>query len=380
MNLYPQPDAERQKLATKYDEIQRRLTLLEWLIYGILLFILVFSGFASEISGFFSLLQPWMAALYFILLGLLFGLVTLPISYYGGYVLPRRYLLSTVNLRTWLADRAKMGGLGLILGLVIVIFVYWTLGAFPDTWWVWCSILLLVISLLLTRFTPTLLISLFFRLESLQNEELVKRLRDLAAKSHTNLKGVFSINLSSKATTANAMLAGWGSTRRIILTDTLLQQYTHEEIEVILAHELAHHIMRHIPNLVLLQAIVTLLTFYVVHLALIYGMVPMGFKSMDDASAFPYITLVISIFGLIMMPILNAYSRQLETAADSTALELTGNATAFISAMTRLTDQNLSVAQPKRWVELLFYDHPPYVKRIEMAQHYLESHKQEENH
>jgi len=371
-------NAERQELAVKYEETQRRLTLIEWAITGIVLLVLVFGGISGKIAGILDFPQPWASLVYFLILGLALGIISMPLSYYSGYILPHRYKLSVQNLSSWITDRAKSGAIALLLGALFVIFMYWTLRSFPGFWWILTGIFIILVSILLARLTPTLLISLFFKQEPLNDEELEKKLKTLADRAKSNISGIYKINFSAKSTAANAMLAGIGKTRRIILTDTLLQKYTPDEIEVILAHELGHHMLKHIPSLIFTQAITAFLTLYIAHLALYYGMGPLGYKSMSDAAAFPYIIMVIAVVSLIMTPVLNSYSRQLETGADRMALELTGNPEAFVSAMTRLTEQNLSVAHPKRWVEVLFYDHPPYFRRIQTAQQYMEAHKKED--
>jgi len=97
---------------------------------------------------------------------------------------------------------------------------------------------------------------------------------------------------------------------------------------------------------------------------------PLGFQGIADVATFPLLVLSLAVFGLMVTPFINAYSRYVETSADEAALELTANPQAFITAMTKLTDQNLNVAEPSRWVELLFYDHPPYNKRVDLAQRY----------
>jgi len=367
-------DPERQKAAIKYESIQRRLTLIEWAITGVLLLVLVLGGVSGWIARFLNYPQPLAAIIYFIILGSAFTIITAPIAYYSGYTLPRRYGLSIQKFPSWFADRLKSGAIGLVLGLLLVAFLYWTLEKFPAVWWLMASAFVILVSLLLTRFSSTFLISMFFKLEPLKDRELVARLTRLAERTGTRVNGVYTINLSTKGTTANAMLAGLGSTRRIILTDTLLEKYSPEEIEVVLAHELGHHLLKHIPNIMLVQAATFLLTFYLVNIALVYGGGPLGFKYFADAAAFPYIVLVIAVINLLMTPVLNAYSRQLETNADRVALHLTDNPEAFISMMTRLFDQNLAVAQPKRWVEIMFYDHPPYARRIEAASKYIKEH------
>jgi len=372
----PHLDIDRQELAKKYARLMRWLSLVELAIVGAVLLVLVFGGVSARMSFFLSFPQPWASALYFVILAFGLGIIMIPLTYYQGFILPRRYGLSTQRLGAWLADRAKASALSVLLGLGIVIIVYWLLDRFSGVWWLWAGVLLLLLSLLLTRLTPTLLLPIFFKLEPLDNLELKQRLMNLAKRAHAKTVGVFTMDLSSKGTTANAMLAGLGKTRSIILSDTLLQQYTSGEIEVILAHELGHHLHRDIPKLIAVQAVMFLLAFYLADLVLRAGLMPLDFQGIADVAAFPLLLLFLGAFGLIVTPLNNAYSRYLETSADKAALELTADPQAFITAMTKLTDQNLAVANPSRWVELLFYDHPPYTKRVSLARHYnLKTHQ-----
>jgi STE24 endopeptidase len=366
----PRLDVERQELAKRYARLMRRLSFVELAVVGIVLLVLVFAGISTRISYFLSFPQPWASALYFVILAVGLGIIMMPLTCYQGFILPRRYGLSNQRLGAWLADRAKASALGGLLALVIVIAVYWLLDRFPGIWWLWAGILLFLLILLLTRLTPTLLLPIFFKMEPLDDEELRQRLMNLAKRAQAQVAGVFTIDLSSKGTTANAMLAGLGKTRSIILGDTLLHQYTAEEIEVILAHELGHHLHRDIPKLIAVQAAMVLLAFYLTDLVLKASLIPLDFKGMADVAAFPLLFLSLVAFGLIITPFVNAYSRCIETSADEAALEMTADPQAFITAMTKLTDQNLAVAAPSRWVEFLFYDHPPYTKRVGLARRY----------
>jgi STE24 endopeptidase len=366
----PRLDIKRQELAKRYARLMRRLSFVELAVVGALLLVLVFSGVSARMSYFLSFPQPWASALYFVILVVGLGIIMMPLTCYQGFILPRRYGLSNQKLGAWLADRAKASALGVILGLGIVMVVYWLLDLFPGIWWLWAGILLFLLILLLTRLTPTLLLPIFFKLEPLGDVELKQRLMNLAKRAHAQIAGVFTIDLSSKGTTANAMLAGLGKTRSIIISDTLLRQYTSEEIEVILAHELGHHLHRDIPKLIAVQAAMVLLAFYLADLVLKASLTPLDFQGIADVAAFPLLFLSLAAFGLIVTPFVNVYSRYIETSADEAALEMTADPGAFITAMTKLTDQNLAVADPSRWVEFLFYDHPPYTKRVGLARRY----------
>lgn len=366
-----QPDPARQEKAREYARLRRRLFLLEIGLAGALLLTLVFSGISAKLSQYLTLPQPWAAAVYFLILSFGYGIVTAPLSYYQGLALPRRFGLSVQTLRGWLKDIAKASMLTLSLGTGLVIFVYWLLGRLPDLWWLTTAAFAFILSLFLTWLTPNLLLSLFFKLRPLENNELKQKLVNLARQARVRVCDVSTIDLSSKSTAANAMLAGLGGSKRIILSDTLLEQYSTAEIEIVLAHELAHHKHRDILKLLAVQGISFVLIFLVAHLALKASLELLHYEGINDIATLPMLMLVLAGAELILSPVANAFSRRLESAADKKAIELTRNPEAFITAMTKLTDQNLSEAQPPWWAELLFYDHPPYTKRIALARNYL---------
>ncbi|MBM3156994.1 MAG: M48 family peptidase, partial [Chloroflexi bacterium] len=249
------------------------------------------------------------------------------------------------------------------------------LDMFPDTWWLLAFALVVLVSVILTRLAPVLILPLFFKVVPLSDAELRERLLRLAERSQTKIKGIFQINFSSKTPAGNAMLAGWGGTRRIILSDTMLQRYTSDEIEVVMAHELGHHRHGDIPRLIVVQSALMLLGFYLVNLVLNRAVTALELEGISDVAAFPLFALVLAAFTLILSPLANAYSRRVEEAADNYALAVTANPEAFASMLTRLTDQNLSESQPSKWVELLFYDHPTYLRRLELARLYGETAK-----
>jgi len=296
-----------------------------------------------------------------------------PLNYYHGFILPHRYGLSIQPLTHWLRDRAKALALSLLLGLCLIIVIYGLMEYLPALWWLASALTVILLSLLLTRLTPKFLIPLFFKLKPLEEGELKEKLLNLTKRARVNIKNVLTMNLSSKATTANAMLSGWGKSRRIIFSDTLLQGYSGDEIEVTLAHELGHHLHHDIAKLTAIQAVVVLLAFYLANHCLKAGVVLFPFQGISDLAALPWLILVLAMLILIFQPLLNWYNRRIELAADKSALELSNNPQAFINLMTKLTDQNLSEAEPSKWAKLLFHDHPTYNERVTLARDYTVS-------
>jgi STE24 endopeptidase len=176
--------------------------------------------------------------------------------------------------------------------------------------------------------------------------------------------------LSEKTTTANAALMGLGNTRRIVLGDTLYNEYTHDEIETILAHELGHHVHRDIGWSLVFESFTTLVGFFVADLFLKTAIARLGYADIADLAAMPVFALALGAFGLVTMPLGNAFSRWRERLADDYALRTTHNPRAFIGAMEKLANQNLSEVEPEPWVEYLLYSHPPIGKRIRRGEEF----------
>jgi len=363
-------DTERQQKARQYSKLTWRLLFIELGIGIVLLLALLLSGASAKLAEFLVFPLPWSAALYFLILAFGLGIMMAPLGYYQGFVLPHRFGLSHQKLASWLADRTKALALGLLLAVGLIIAAYWLIEFLPSLWWLAAWVIVLLVSLVLTLLAPTILVSLFFKSEPLPDGELKQRLACLAQRAGIDIKDIFTINLSSKSTTANAMLGGFGKTRRIILSDTMLKEYSPEEIEVALAHELGHHLHHDIARLFWVQAMAFLLAFYLANLALEGGVALFPYHTIGDIAGLPWLLMVLLALFLILRLPLNWYSRHIELAADKAALELSDNPEGFINLMTKLTDQNLSEAEPVHWERVLFRDHPSYNERVKLAYEY----------
>jgi STE24 endopeptidase len=314
--------------------------------------------------------QPWLLVAGFALVfGTGYLIINLPLTFYEGYILPHRFNLSTQSLPGWTVDQVKGLLIGGVFGLFILEIVYALLRLAPQTWWLWVAGVLLLFTVILANLAPVLLMPLFNKFVPLGEEyaDLERRLLSLAQRAHTRVRGVFKFDMSRRTTAANAALAGLGNTRRIILADTLLENYTVDEIETVLAHELGHHVHRDIPLGILVESAITLVGLYLASLGLAWGVNTFELEGVADVAGMPWLALLLAAFGLLSMPLENAYSRWREWRADRYALQATGNGAAFASALARLTNQNLSDAEPERWVELLLYSHPAPGRRIAAA-------------
>ena len=364
------PDPERQRRARERARIARRLVVLDLCIVLVGLLALVLSGAGEWLRDRLQMHWALQAPIYAAILAGAYTALSFPFEVYGGYVVPRRYGLLTQSLRAWLKDRLKALALGAVLAFGLIEILYGFLHAGGGWWWIWTALAYTVVSVVMTVVGPTLIFPIFYKVRPLEDEELVERIKRLADRAGARVRGVYLWQQSEKGTTANAALMGLGKTRRVVLSDTLLSRYSKDEIEVILAHELGHHVHRDIPKAVVIGAITTFASFWVGAQVLRWGVDALGFRGVTDVAALPLLLLTVSIFGFVIGPVAKAYSRHAETRADVYALESTRTAGEFVSMMAKLTDQNLGEAEPPAWARLLFYDHPTPAERISAARRY----------
>ena len=366
-------DPERQAQAKVYARIRRRLMLVNLGFNAIYTLLWLLTGLALTVKRFMLVYtdNDWLLVAGF---AFAFGAAAtayeLPMAYYSGFVLPHRYGMSNQSLREWLWDNIK----GLLvagpIGLLMLEVIYLILRTAPDIWWLLAAGFLLVFNVILGSLFPVLIAPLFNKYTPLDEEhaDLAERLVKLAERANTTVKGVYQFDLSRQTNAANAALAGIGNTRRIILGDTLINEFTPEEIETVLAHELGHQVNKDIPLGIVFGSVSTLAGLYLTALGLEWGVGYFGYASVADIAALPLFGLALGVFGMVTMPLGNAFSRWRERKADAYALEATNNANAFASAMTRLANQNLADVEPAGWVEFLLHSHPALNKRIAAAQ------------
>ena len=371
-------DPQRQEKAKEYARIRRRLWLVDIVWNGIYTMLWLAFGWATVLKT--SLLNyttnDWLlVAAFAAVFGGIDSILNLPLSYYSGFILPHRYELSNQTIKGWIVDRIKGLLIGVPIGLLVLEVIYAILRTYPDIWWLWAVGFLLVFNVILGNLAPILIMPLFNKYTPLDEEhaELAKRLLKLAEKANTRVRGVFKFDMSRRTKAANAGLTGIGNSRRIILGDTLINEFSLDEIETVLAHELAHHVHKDIPVGMAVSSVMTLGGLYLASLGLNWGVGYFGFESTADIAALPLLGIVLGVYGLITMPFGNTFSRWREQRADEYALKVTHKGEAYASALTRLANQNLADADPEPWVELLLYSHPALGKRIKQAESFEEA-------
>jgi STE24 endopeptidase len=379
INVSTELDSERQIQAKQYARINRRLMVLDLIISGVYMLAWLVFGWSEALKIWllrFTTNDWLLLLLYVVVIGGIMFLINFPLSYYQGYTLPHRFDLSTEKISGWITDQVKGILLGGAIGIFVLEIIYAILRAYPALWWLWAAGILLAFNVILANLAPILLMPLFNKFVPLGDEhaELAERLLLLAKRSGTYVRGVFKFDMSKRTKQANAGLTGLGNTKRIIIGDTLLNEFTRDEIETVMAHELGHQVNKDIPLGIIFGSITTLIGLFLASLGLNWGVRVLGFDGTADIAAFPLFLIVLGLYGLVTMPVENGFSRWRERRADEYALSLTHNGTAYASALKRLANQNLSDAEPDAWVEWLLYSHPALGKRIAMAEHEAELH------
>ena len=369
----PSPTPDDSPEARRYNRIHRWLGIADFVLGSAFLVVLLITGWTGWLRdlalrrGFQNYTLAVFIYLFFLLLiGKVLGL---GLDYYG-FRLERRFQLSTQKLRSWLWDETKGFLVGLVLAAIVVELLYLMIRQSPQHWWIVTWAFFMVLFIVLAQIAPVVLFPIFYKFEPLDNEDLRRRLILLSEHAGTRVRGIYRWKLSEKSKKANAALTGLGSTRRIILADTLLDNYAPEEIEAVLAHELGHHVHRHILKSILVQAGTTLLGFWVANWVLHYTVDRHMFnlEELSDFANLPLLALTATALSLLLMPALNAYSRYNERQADRYAFESIASVEPFISSMNKLAQQNLAERTPSKWVEVLFHSHPAISKRVAAAE------------
>jgi STE24 endopeptidase len=371
-----QPDTPE---AREYNRTKRWLEMGDLAIgMGFLVALLVFGwtnilrDFAKRMAGDHYALQLFY---YVVLLSVISKLLGLALDVYG-FRLEHRFNLSNQKLGSWIGDQIKGWLLGIVLGTIIAEIVYSMIALSREYWWLFAWLIFVPLLIFFVQIYPVIISPLFEKFSPIQNEELKARLLRLGERAGTRIRGVYEWKFSQKSKKANAYIAGLGSTRRIVLADTLLANYSDDEIEAVMAHELGHQVHRHMVKMIVVELGVTLLAFWLASRVLDYAIDDLRmFTHATDFASIPLLALVSSVLSLLLLPALNAYSRFNERQADVYCWKSVNTVDPYITAMEKLNKQNLAESNPSRIVEILFHSHPPISKRIAAAQEWARKHR-----
>jgi STE24 endopeptidase len=363
--------------ASRYHRLKRQASILSFAWTVALLLLLLGTGWtlalrdvaaAAGAAAGVALAPTVTIVVYVALLLLISESGGLPLGFYSGFVLERRYGLSTERIGGWALDQVKGFVVGLLLAGGAAAILYAMIRRWPDGWWLPAGVVFAVLIVGMVNVGPVLLLPIFYTVKPLERESLRQRLLALADRAGARVLGAYEWGLGDKTRKANAALTGIGTTRRILVSDTMLAEYSEEEIEVVLAHELAHHVHGDIWKGILFESALVLAGFSLAARLLTSFAPAVGLTGPADPAGIPLLVLAAGAVSVVMVPVAHAMSRAFERSADRFALTMTRNPRAFVSAMKRLGAQNLAEERPSRLVQWLFYSHPPIRERIASAE------------
>ncbi len=301
--------------------------------------------------------------------------ISFPLSFYSGHVVETKFALSAQTFGGWLRRYVKRQTLGAVIGALMILGLYWLIWTVGPYWQLAAAAAFFVVSIVFGQLAPVLILPLFYKIEKIDGDDLKNRVGKLAEGTGLSIEGVYRLKMSDETVKANAMLAGLGSTRRVLLGDTLLDKFSPEEIDVIFAHEIGHHVFKHIRKMIASGVVYTLAGFWVCDLAIRAWTVGRGgVETLDYAQlpvfTLPFVMLVLSLFGLVLEPLQNAISRHFERQADRYALQRTNDKSAYCTAFRKLAKLNKDDPDPPRLEVALFHSHPSIGERLAMAEKY----------
>ncbi|MEW6507267.1 MAG: M48 family metallopeptidase [Bacteroidota bacterium] len=354
--------------AKKYNNLKLAIGVTKGIIVFILIFLFVLFDFSLQLENYVRtfLTNDYLVLIaYVITIGLISSLLFFPVNYYVEFYLEHKYNLSNQTFWKWIIEDTKEAIVGLVIGLPILVIFYYVLNTFKDNWWLPFSIILFLISVFLAKILPVIILPIFYKITLIDDEELKNRIIELSKDAGLSVKNVFKFNMSKNTKKANAAFTGLGKSKRILLGDTLIENYSRDEIETVIAHELGHYKKKHIIKNIIISTVTSFVTFYLISILYSFSLPFFDFDSITRISALPLLALWGTIISLIITPVSNFISRKFEYEADRYAVESTSKKEAFINTLDKLTDQNLGDREPHPFIEWFFYSHPSIKKRIE---------------
>ncbi len=361
------PSPQSSDTAKTYNRIRLSLGLLSSVLTFLLLVALVTGGWSRDLAGWARSVLPGTYGSLLLFAGavaVLQAVITLPLGFVAGYMVEHRYGLSNQSLGAWAWERLKGVLVSAPLAAAVILALYLCLEWFGGSWWAVLGLVLTTGNLLLARIAPVVLLPIFYTVSPIDDGPLKERIASLCARAAFRLEGIYRFNLSKNTRKANAAFTGIGKAKRILLGDTLLGEFTDEEIETILAHELGHYRHHHILIGIVAGTAATFAGLFVTSRLYSWSLSLAGFGGPTDLSALPLLAIWISLFALVTLPPGNMLSRKHEREADAFAVRTTGNPSAFASALRKLASRNLADPDPHPLVEFLFYSHPSISRRL----------------
>ncbi|MBI3950334.1 MAG: M48 family metallopeptidase [Acidobacteria bacterium] len=375
--------ADRQQLAKEYSRGWYRFYFISQAYTFLALFLIVWTGLSARLRDLSERVtrRRWRViliygGLFIVLLAMLF----FPLDVYAFWR-EKRYGFATQNFTGWLGDQLKGLGVAVALGLPTILAVYTVFKKAPRTWWLWGSGILIGFVIFVVALAPIFIDPLFNTFEPLRDQALRQRILTLAHEHGIPAHGVYQVDASRQSTHTNACVVGLLGTQRVVLYDTLLENFTPAEVEFVVAHEIGHYRLNHIWKGIGLASLLIVIGMWLLH-QIVPRMISryqhrFGFKGLADVASLPLLVLLLSISTFALSPLSNSISRYMEHQADLFGLQAASYPEAAFSVFKKFETLDLSEPDPPPFIEFWLYSHPSLQRRIEAAKEFLQTKTQD---
>jgi STE24 endopeptidase len=354
-----------------YTVAKTRLGLIQNFYDSVVLAVVVLSGLLPWLYASFTRLFGlgiWGQALVLFLIAVILGLFALPFEWWSTFRLEERFGFNKSTHKLWVIDKVKGFLLGFMIGYPLLALLILLVLSAGDLWWVWGFSVFFIFQLVMVVAYPMFIMPLFNKMEPMEAGELKDRLFALADRTGFKAQTILVIDGSKRSGHSNAFFAGFGRFRRIVLYDTLIEQMGHEELEAVLAHEIGHYKMGHIPKMIALSAVTTFGMFALLGWLADGTWLAEAFHfGQDLAGQFvPVLLLFMLLSGLLtfwLTPFTSLWSRKHEYEADAFARDAMNSAEPLIRALRKLHKENLSNLTPHPIYSRFYYSHPTLLER-----------------
>ncbi len=350
-----------------YTLAKNRFSRIESIFDASLLAIIILSGFLPWLyEGLSQLIGHtiWAQAIILIAIGVILGIPSIPFDWWDQFRLEERFGFNKSSTKLWITDKVKGMLIGLIIGYPMLCILLW-LVHLPQ-WWIWAFIIFFCFQLLMMVIYPMFIMPVFNKFEPLPAGDLRERLMALADRTGFKAKTILVMDGSKRSAHSNAFFTGFGKIRRIVLYDTLMEQLNPEELEAVLAHEIGHYKLGHIPKMIFISAVFMLIGFWALAKLAESAWFYVGFSFQPDsdiAVAFLLFTLLSGLLTFWLSPLINRWSRKHEFEADSFSSDAINTYKPLVNSLRKLSEKNLSNLTPHPLYSHFHYSHPTLLER-----------------
>ncbi|MGA7568594.1 MAG: M48 family metallopeptidase [Terriglobales bacterium] len=349
-----------------------------WLIlwdflYGVVVALLLlnlrWSARMRDLAERVTRFKPIQTFVYWLEYLVLTTVLVFPLTVYEDYFREHKYGLATQTFGPWLGDQLKSLAVGAVLGGILAMLLFGVVRRLSRTWWIWGAAVTIVFVIFTVLISPIYIIPIFNKVTRLNDPKIVDPILSMARANGIPAKDVYEIDASRQTTRMSANVSGFANTMRITLNDNLLRRGSPEEIQAVMGHEMGHYVMNHIYKDIMFLSIVIVLAFAYLHWGLGWSRERWGEKwqirGIGDTAILPLVVLLFSIFGFVMTPIMNTWTRTQEYEADMYGLNTSRQPDGFAQAAIHLGEyRKMNPGPIEEWI---FFDHPSGRNRIYAA-------------